>query len=142
MHGSDNTTKNMELTAKDRMAILNTRFIHRQLHNFDRNADKTSTEYAEARIALLIELAKNYPGARVELGVYYLEKGDYAHAFKWFRDSTGDGSGRSLHDVQPRACIYLGDCYKNGWGVEKDDMKASKWYLVGVKVWRLYEKFI
>lgn len=132
----------MEQNNKDREDILNTRFIHRQLRLFDKTADKASMDYIPKRIALLTELAKNSPGAKIELGVYNLKMADYDKAFRWFKDATGDGSDYSLHNVQPRACIYLGDCYINGWGVERNEKEAQKWYELGVKVWHEYEKYL
>ena len=47
-------------------------------------------------------------------------KEDYNKAFYWFSKAAEQDS--------PNALEFLGICYDNGWGVEKDPLKAQEYY--------------
>ena len=48
------------------------------------------------------------------------KKEDFTQAFKWFKESATEGNAQAQN--------WLGSCYLNGKGVEKDESKAFAWY--------------
>ena len=64
--------------------------------------------------------------AQVNVARYYFEgksdivPQDYKEAVKWFRMAAENGSASAM--------FQLGECYENGYGVEKDIDEAVKWY--------------
>ena len=74
-------------------------------------------QHQDNDLALLIAEAKSGDsGAQNDLGGYYLESQDYSKAFKWFQKSAEQDFISAYYN--------LGQCYMNGWGVEKDTEKA------------------
>lgn len=75
----------------------------------------------DSDLALLISEAKTGDsGAQNDLGGYYLENQDYEKAVKWFQKSAEQDFISAYYN--------LGQCYMNGWGVEKDAEKAITYY--------------
>lgn len=58
--------------------------------------------------------------AMMEEGLYYFDKEIYNNAFACFLKSA-------KLDI-PTAQYYVGECYYNGWGVQKNKLEAIKWY--------------
>ncbi|GFW24616.1 death ligand signal enhancer [Trichonephila clavipes] len=71
---------------------------------------------------LLIEqaAAKNIPEAQLYLGLEYLEKEEWSDAYKVFCNlaSANNTDGK----------YYLGLCYENGWGIDKDEKAAVEFF--------------
>lgn len=58
-------------------------------------------------------------------GLIYQKKENYDEALKWYRMSAEQGS--------PAGQNFLGDMYRNGFGVERDYTKAVKWYRISAE---------
>ncbi|GFQ81693.1 death ligand signal enhancer [Trichonephila clavata] len=71
---------------------------------------------------LLIEqaAAKNIPQAQLYLGLEYLEKEEWSDAYEVFCSlaSADNTDGK----------YYLGLCYENGWGINKDEKAAVEFF--------------
>ena len=71
------------------------------------------------------------PKACNTLGVWY-EKGKHSlpkdpkEAVHWYTMAAGGGNALAMHN--------LGDCYRDGIGVEKDENEAAQWYNKAIKV--------
>lgn len=60
------------------------------------------------------------PVAQCDLALQYYASGDYDNAFSWF--------SKSAETENPKALYYLGVCYAEGRGVEKDLVEAALCY--------------
>lgn len=78
-------------------------------------AERQRQEEAEKQ-----EREENDPAKQFEKGLEYYKQGNYAEAVKWYRRAAEQGNSTAQNN--------LGECYKNGQGVRKDDVEAVKWY--------------
>lgn len=74
----------------------------------------------------MVDVGKTYSGAengdaksQYELGVKYYRMKDYKEAVKWFQMAADKGNAEAMNK--------LGECYHNGYGVEKKDEEGTKW---------------
>ena len=63
-------------------------------------------------------------GDRIISGTYHMKK-DEAEGVKWYRKAAEQGSTEAM--------IELGNCYRDGIGVEKDEYESIKWYYKAAK---------
>ncbi len=82
-------------------------------------------KYADAPRHILIDLndggyLRGDAKWQTDLGIAYFRQKDYLDAVKCFLVAAKQGYANAQ-------CL-LGNCYKDGWGVEKNEAEAVKWY--------------
>jgi len=67
------------------------------------------------------EAEQGNAGSQFGLGYEYFGRKNYTEAMKWYRISAGNGYKIAFRNIA--------SMYKDGRGVEKDDIEATRWYL-------------